>query len=66
LLKAAQAWAFYNGRGYVVPDDVVQMAPHVLSHRIMLRQEAAVKKIKVEDVIKEAVSCAVAWINSAK
>ena len=60
LFKAAQAWALYNGRDYVVPDDVVQMAPHVLEHRILMKQEAAIKKIRAIDVIDKAVKQATA------
>lgn len=39
LLKAAKATAALRGRGFVIPDDVVDMAPHVLRHRIMLTPE---------------------------
>jgi MoxR-like ATPase len=66
LLKAAQAWAFFGARDYVVPDDVVQMSPHVLSHRIMLRQEAAVKKVRIEDIIQAAVSAGVDKIKQGQ
>jgi MoxR-like ATPase len=34
LLRAAQARALLDGRGYVVPDDIQQEAPAVLAHRI--------------------------------
>ncbi len=34
LLRAAQARAAVDGRGYVIPDDVEREAPAVLSHRI--------------------------------
>jgi len=54
LYKAAQAWALYNGRDYVIPDDVIQMAPHVLEHRILMKQEAAIKKVRVQDVVARA------------
>jgi MoxR-like ATPase len=54
LYKAAQAWALYNGRDYVIPDDVIQMAPHVLEHRILMKQEASIKKVRVQDVIGRA------------
>jgi MoxR-like ATPase len=54
LYKAAQAWAMYNGRDFVLPDDVIQMAPHVLEHRILMKQEAAVKKVRVPDIIDRA------------
>ncbi|MCL2364198.1 MAG: MoxR family ATPase [Defluviitaleaceae bacterium] len=56
LYKAAQAWAMYNGRDYVIPDDVIRMAPHVLPHRVLMRQEAAVKKTRVTDIINQALS----------
>jgi MoxR-like ATPase len=54
LYKAAQAWALYNGRDYVIPDDVVQKALHVLEHRILMKQEAAIKKVRVQDIIGSA------------
>ncbi|MBD2082819.1 MoxR family ATPase [Leptolyngbya sp. FACHB-17] len=35
LQKTVQAFAFLEGRDYVIPDDVKAIAPHVLSHRII-------------------------------
>jgi MoxR-like ATPase len=35
LQRAAQAWAFLQGREYVEPDDVKRLAPHVLTHRVI-------------------------------
>ncbi len=35
LYRAAQAAAFLDGRDFVVPDDVKQLAPAVLSHRVI-------------------------------
>jgi MoxR-like ATPase len=64
LFKAAQAWALYSGRDYVVPDDVIQMTPHVLGHRILMRQEANIKKVKVDDVLTDALKFAIASISS--
>ncbi|MCL2404764.1 MAG: MoxR family ATPase [Defluviitaleaceae bacterium] len=55
LFKAAQAWALYNGRDFVIPDDVIQMAPHILEHRILMKQEAAIKKIRATDIIDKAI-----------
>jgi MoxR-like ATPase len=37
LLKAAKAHAYYEGRKYVVPDDIKVLAPLVLGHRIILK-----------------------------
>ena len=54
LYKAAQAWAMYSGRDYVLPDDVIEMAPHVLEHRIVLTQESRLKKQTQKDVVRSA------------
>lgn len=56
LYKASQAWALYNDRGYVIPDDVICMCPHVISHRVMLKQEGKLKKITQKDVVKDAIN----------
>jgi len=63
LYKAAQAWALYNNRDYVIPDDVIEMTPHVLSHRILMKQEATIKKVGVEDVLADALRHAIAEIS---
>ncbi|MCL2873746.1 MAG: MoxR family ATPase [Defluviitaleaceae bacterium] len=55
LYKAAQAWALYNGRDFVTPDDVVKMASHVLAHRMVMRQEAQMRKVTSVNVIEEAI-----------
>jgi MoxR-like ATPase len=39
LLKCARALAYYEGRDFVVPDDVKEAAPHVLGHRLMLKKQ---------------------------
>ena len=44
LLHAAQAHALLAGRGYVVPDDVKQLAVPVLAHRLMLRDPATLRE----------------------
>ncbi|MDP4093319.1 MAG: MoxR family ATPase [Bacillota bacterium] len=55
LYRAAQAWAFYNGRDYILPDDIKKMAVPVLSHRIILKQEAKLRKVSQEDIIKSII-----------
>nr|WP_307992822.1 MoxR family ATPase [uncultured Niameybacter sp.] len=52
LLRAAQGWAFYEGRDYVIPDDVIKMAPFILTHRIQLKHEAKLKQVKPEEIIR--------------
>lgn len=41
LLRAAKATAALDGRDFVLPDDVVQVAESVLAHRIILDRKAA-------------------------
>src|SRR4029078_2851128 len=36
LSKAAKAWAVVRGRDYCLPDDIKELAPIVLSHRVIL------------------------------
>jgi MoxR-like ATPase len=36
LSRAAQAHAYFESRDYVIPDDVLWCAPHVLPHRVIL------------------------------
>lgn len=56
LFRASQAWAFYNERSYVLPDDIKKMVLPVLSHRLMLKQEAKLKKINPEEILNSIVS----------
>lgn len=36
LYRMAKAYAFVKGRTYVIPDDIKELAPYVLAHRIIL------------------------------
>lgn len=52
LFKAAQAWAFYKGRNYVIPDDVIKMSLPVLCHRLVIRQEAKLRNVSSEEIVE--------------
>jgi MoxR-like ATPase len=54
LLYAAKAWALLAGRDYVLPDDVKALAPHVLSHRILLTPEAELEGVSPGKIVHEA------------
>jgi MoxR-like ATPase len=56
LFQAAQAWAAINGRDYVIPDDVKSMAPHVLTHRLMISPQAQLRGRRMEDLVSDIVS----------
>lgn len=53
LTQAAKAFAFLDGRGYVTPEDVKEIGPDVLRHRILLTYEAEAENITSEDIIKK-------------
>jgi len=50
---AARAIAFLNGRAYVTPQDVKDIAYDVLRHRVILTYEAEAEQRTSEDVIRE-------------
>ena len=54
LMKAAQGRAFLNGRSFVVPNDIKEMVPYVLSHRIYLTTEASLTKT-ADHILQEIV-----------
>lgn len=53
LTQAVKAYAFLDGRGYVTPEDVKEMGPDVLRHRILLTYEAEAENVSTEDIIKK-------------
>ena len=52
LMIAAKAMAFIKRRAYVIPEDVRQICPDVLRHRIGLSYEAEAENVSQEDIIK--------------
>ncbi len=51
LLKSAKATAALKGRDFVIPEDIIEMAPHVLRHRIMLTPEKEMEGLTPDDLI---------------
>jgi len=54
LLRAAKALALIRSRDFVLPDDVKDLAPAVLSHRIVMTPEAELEGVHAESVVSEA------------
>ncbi len=52
LVIASKAMAFMKRRAYVIPEDVRQVCPDILRHRIGLSYEAEAENISQEDIIK--------------
>ena len=54
LLAAARATAALAGRSFVTPDDVADVAPPVLRHRLILRPEAELERYRPDDAVEAA------------
>ena len=56
LLRAAQAHALLDGRDYVIPEDVQEMAEPVLAHRLVLSAEARMRNMTPQRVLQGIMS----------
>ncbi len=56
LLAASKAAARLANREFVVPDDVVAVAPAVLRHRLQLKPEAELERYTTDDAVRTAIS----------
>ena len=50
--EASRAVAFLRGRGYVVPEDVKEIARDVLRHRVLLTYEAEAENVTSDTVVE--------------
>ena len=55
LLNGARAMAALQGRDYVVPDDVVELALPALRHRVVLSAEAEVEGHDTDELLRQLV-----------
>lgn len=55
LANAAKVRAVLYGRGYIIPDDIKTLVPHVLRHRIVLTPAAQIEGITPEKALEEVV-----------
>ncbi|MEA3403774.1 MAG: MoxR family ATPase [Armatimonadota bacterium] len=51
LLQTSKVLAALRAREYLIPDDVKQMAPATLRHRMVLRPEADIEGLTADDII---------------
>jgi MoxR-like ATPase len=56
LARAARAQAFLRGRSYVIPDDILSIAPAVLRHRLILSYEAEAEAVSVAAILQQIFS----------
>jgi MoxR-like ATPase len=56
LVAAGRALAMLRGRSYVLPQDVFDVAPDILRHRLVLSYEALAREISADHVLARVVS----------
>jgi MoxR-like ATPase len=56
LCRAAQALAAIRGHDFVLPDDVKRLAPAILGHRLIVRPESRLRKVRSVDVVQEVLA----------
>jgi MoxR-like ATPase len=56
LYRACQALAAVSGRSFVIPDDIKQLAPYVLTHRIHISPQTRLRGRTPEEVVAEIAS----------
>jgi MoxR-like ATPase len=53
MIEAGRALAFLRGRDYVLPEDVVDVAPDVLRHRVVPSYEALAEGVTADDLVRD-------------
>ena len=56
LILGAKALAIVRGREYALPEDVRDLAPEVLRHRIILSYDALADEAKLEDIVAKVIA----------
>ena len=56
VMEAAKAYAYLEGRGFVIPEDILCLLPHMLPHRLLVSSEGRIQNTDpvkiVEDLMK--------------
>jgi MoxR-like ATPase len=52
-VRAAKTWAAADGRHFVVPDDIKELAIPILGHRLLLDAESEFNGVAVDQVIAQ-------------
>src|SRR5580692_2058682 len=56
LTLAAKAWALLQGRDYVIPEDIKNIGPDVLRHRIILTYEAEAQTVSSDVIVRQVLN----------
>lgn len=55
IVKASKAFAAMKGRDFITPEDIVEVAPHVLRHRIILTPEKEMEGITSDELVERII-----------
>lgn len=55
LMQGARTLAAFHGRDYAVPDDVIEIAPSVFRHRVIMTAEAEVEGRQIDELLAELI-----------
>ena len=55
IMNASKAFAAINGRDFVTPEDILEVVPSVLRHRIILSPDKEMEGISEDNVLKQIV-----------
>jgi len=55
LVEGARALAFLRGRPYTTPQDLIDIAPDVMRHRLVMSYEALAESVSADDIIAEVI-----------
>lgn len=58
MVRAAKAWAWLNGRGHVLPEDVQKVFPFVAGHRLAHHETGSTQELLLAQSILESVTVA--------
>lgn len=56
FIRCAKTWAISQGRPYVTPDDIRDLAQPVLGHRLLLGDEAQFTGVQVADIVGDLIN----------
>ena len=67
LIRAAKALAAMRGRSYASPQDVFEVAPEILRHRLVLTYDALAREVSVEHVLQRLMATVpAAWVHPGR
>jgi MoxR-like ATPase len=51
IVKASKAFAAMRGRDFITPEDIIEVTPHVLRHRIILTPEKEMEGVTADELV---------------